>query len=68
MVARLRPPPHCQRRLTRNASAYRKRNGLRVDTTVAILIQRVGDVLAEVGQPSLMVGSREGEAQRAAGT
>ena len=33
----------------------------------ATSIQLVGDVLDEVGQPSLLVGSREAEAQPAAG-
>jgi len=42
-------------------------NGVRVDTTGAISIQLVGRVLDEVDQPSILVGSREGEAQPAAG-
>jgi hypothetical protein len=42
-------------------------NGVRVDPTGALSIQLVDDVLDRVGQPSLMVGRREGEAQPAAG-
>jgi hypothetical protein len=37
-------------------------DGVRVDPTGAISIQLVDDVLDRVGQPTLMVGGREGEA------
>ena len=40
-------------------------NGVRVDTTGAISIQLVGGVLDEVNQPTILVGSREGEAPAA---
>jgi len=40
-------------------------NGVRVDTTGAISIQLVGGVLDEVDQPTILVGSREGEAPAA---
>jgi hypothetical protein len=41
--------------------------GMRIDPTGAVSIQLINDVLDRVGQPSLMVGRRQCEAQPAAG-